>query len=64
MRESKFSWIFCGLQRYVGRRLSVQVFVFSTVLTSVGSSRIRAAIFIRRLGWLNAQRRVYNFKRD
>ena len=38
MRESKFSWSVCGRQWFVGRRLSVQVFLFSSAVSSVTGS--------------------------
>ena len=60
MCEFKFSWIICGLQSYVGWRQSVHVFVFSSVVASVGN--IRASIFIHRLPCLNVGTWFYNFK--
>ena len=37
MCESKFYWIICGLQRYMGWCWSVQVFVFSSEAASVAN---------------------------
>ena len=55
MRESKFSSMMCGLQWYVGWPRSIQVVVFSSVVASASNISMRADIFIRRLGCLNAQ---------
>ena len=58
MHESKFSCIFCGLQWYLGRRRSIQAFVFS----SLGTGSIKAAIFIPCLVCLKVEKSVYNLK--
>ena len=58
-------FIICGRQRYVGRRWFVSVrFLESPVAAFVGNGSIRAAIFIQRLGCLNAENGVCNCKRD
>ena len=45
--------IICGLQWYMGWHWSIQVFVFSSVVASVGTSIIRATIFTWYFMWRN-----------
>ena len=54
VRESKLSWIICGLEWYEGRRRPAQMLVFSSVVSSLcrGYGSIRAAIYVRCLGCL------------
>ena len=64
MRESKLSRIIWGLEWYVVRCRSIQVLVFSSVIVFVANSSIIAAILIRRLGCVNIEKWIYNFKSD
>ena len=48
----------------MGRRRSVQVFLFSSAVAFVGNGSIRTAIFIQRLDCLNVEKRVCNVKRN
>ena len=49
-----------GLQQYVGRCLSSQTFVFSSVAAFVSYGSVRTAIFIQCLDCLNVDKGVYN----
>jgi len=57
--KSKFSWMICGLQWYMEQHRSVQVFVFSSTVASVGNNSIRAVFKLLKK---QQQKRVYNFR--
>ena len=62
MCESKFSSIICVFLNGMWDGVSPYKCSFSSSVSSVGNVSIRAIIFMQRLGCLNIEKWVYNFK--